>query len=377
VRSATRIIAIAAAVTVVAALVPYWSTAMLITRAAAAPRWLVPIARWTARDISQVIEQIPLRSGETRARIFRPDGVPKRATLLVSGVHADGIDEPRLIRLARELAGTGVVVLTPEIDDLIHYRLTSRVTDTIEDVAQWMSTRPDTFGANRIGLIGVSFSGGLSIVAAGRPSVRDRIAYVLSFGGHGNLPRVLRYLCTGEGAPHPPHDYAVAVFLYQAAELVVPPEQVAPLRKGVQAFLEASAVNRHDPATGDRLFAAARSRHLEMSEPSATLLKYVGDRNVSALGARLRPYLDQLGQDPALSPDRSPVPTAPVYLLHGVDDHVIPAMESIRLAEHLRGKTRVRHLLSGFLTHVDVANRPGVQDTWDMISFWKEILGER
>lgn len=375
--AARTIIAIAAATIIVAALAPYWSAAMLITRAAAAPHWLVPVARWTARDVSDAIEQIPVRSGMIRARVFRPDGTPMRAALLVSGVHPDGINEPRLVSLARELAGTGVVVLTPEVDDLIHYRLTSRVTDTIEDVAHWMSTRPGMFGASRIGLIGVSFSGGLSIVAAGRPSVRDRVAYVLSFGGHGNLPRVLRYLSTGEGAPRPPHNYALAVVLHQAAELAVPPEQVASLRQGIETFLEASALNRREPQKADELFAAARSRQLEMSEPSATLLKYVSDRNVAALGARLAPYLNQLGQDPALSPDRSPVPTAPVYLLHGVDDHVIPSLESTRLAEHLRGKTRVRHLLSSFLTHVDVANRPGVKDTWDMIDFWKEILSER
>lgn len=375
--AARTIIAIAAVVAIVAALLPYWSAAMLITRAAAAPRWLVPIARWASHDTSDSIQQIPVGTGVTRARIFRPEGVPKRAVLLVSGVHADGIDEPRLVRLARELASTGVVVLTPETEDLKQYRVTSRVTDTIEDVAKWMSARPDMFGRGRLGLIGISFSGGLSIVAAGRPSVRGRVAFVLSFGGHGNLPRVLRYLCTGEGAPLPPHDYALAVVLHQAAELVVPPDQVPALREGVQAFLDASAVNRQDPEEGDRLFAAARSRYLGMSEPSATLLKYVGDRNVSALGARLVPYLDQLGQDPALSPDRSPVPTAPVYLLHGVDDHVIPAVESTRLAEHLRGKTRVRHLLSGFLTHADVADRPGVRDTWDMISFWTALLAER
>ena len=48
-----------------------------------------------------------------------------------------------------------------------------------------------------VGLMGISFSGGLSIVAAGRPTLRDRVAYVFSFGGHDDLPRVLRYLCTG------------------------------------------------------------------------------------------------------------------------------------------------------------------------------------
>ena len=375
--AARTVIAIAAATLVVVALAPYWTAAMLITRAAAAPRWLLPVAHWDARDVSDSIARVPVRSGTIRARVFRPEGTPRRAALLVSGVHPDGIEDRRLVGLARELAATGVVVLTPEIDDLVHYRLTSRVTDTIEDVALWMSTHPDMFGASRIGIIGVSFSGGLSIVAAGRPSVRDRVAYVLSFGGHGNLPRVLRYLCTGEGAPRPPHDYAVAVVLHQAAELAVPPEQVASLREGIETFLEASALDRQEPEKADRLFAAARSRQLEMAEPSATLLTYVNDRNVSALGARLVPYLNQLGQDPALSPDRSPVPTAPVYLLHGADDNVIPAVESTHLAEHLRGRTRMRYLLSSFLTHVDVAARPGAKDTWDMIAFWRALLAEQ
>jgi dienelactone hydrolase len=373
---ARTVIAVAAATIVVAVLAPYWSAAMLITRAAAAPRWLAPAAQWTARSISESIEPVPVRSGTIRARVFRPEGSPRRAALLVSGVHAAGIDDPRLVRLARELAATGMVVLTPEIDDLIHYRLTSAVTDTIENIAQWMSTHPDLFGASRIGLIGVSFSGGLAIVAAGRPSVRDRVAYVLSFGGHGNLPRVLRYLCTGEGAPRPPHDYALAVVLHQAAELAVPREQVASLREGVETFLEASMLERREPEKAARMFAAAKSLQLEMAEPSATLLKHVSDRNVSALGPRLVPYLSQLGQDPALSPDRSPAPAAPVYLLHGANDNVIPAIESIRLAEHLRGSTRVRHLLTNFLTHVDLATRPGVQDTWQMIDFWKDILDE-
>jgi dienelactone hydrolase len=375
--AARTLIAVAAATLIVVALAPYWSAAMLITRAAAAPRWLVPVARWAARDVSDAIEQIPVRTGTTRARVFRPAGTPARAVLLVSGVHPDGINEPRLVSLARELAGTGVIVVTPEIDDLIRFRLTSRVTDTIEDAARWMSTRPDLFGGSRIGLIGVSFSGGLSIVAAGRPSVRDRIAYVLSFGGHGNLPRVLRYLCTGEGAPRPPHDYALAVVLHQAAEIAVPAEQLASLREGIELFLEASALDRHEPQKAEQLFAAVRSRQLEMAEPSATLLTYVSDRNVSALGARLVPYLSQLGQEPALSPDRSPAPTAPVYLLHGADDNVIPTIESTRLAEHLRGRTRVRHLLSRFLTHADVAASPSAKDTWDMIAFWRAVLGEQ
>jgi dienelactone hydrolase len=370
------VIVVALAAIVIAAVVPYWTAAMLISRAAGIGGWLQSMSRWAALDVSRSLEQIPTRGGEIRARVFRPGGAATRAALLVSGVHRDGIDEPRLVTLAHELAATGVVVVTPEIDDLIHYRLDARVTDTIEDAAIWMTGKPDAFGTAPIGLIGVSFSGGLSVVAAGRPSIRDRVAYVLSFGGHGNLPRVLRYLCTGEGAPQQPHDYALAVVLHQAADLVVPPEQAAPLRDGLEAFLDASAVHRTDPDKARQMFATLASQPSRIAEPSATLLRHVHNRDVRALGATLLPHLAQLGQDPSLSPDRSPAPAAPVYLLHGIDDNVIPAVESTRLAEYLREKTRVRHLISGFLTHADVAGTPGVKDMWGMVRFWKDLLAE-
>src|SRR6266498_3246369 len=93
-----------------------------------------------------------------------------------------------------------------------------------------------------VGLMGISFSGGLSIVAAGRPSLAGHVAYVFAFGGHDDLPRVLRYLCTGS-EPYPahelgvqsdrpfvlaPHDYGVAVILLGAADRVVPKAQVGP-----------------------------------------------------------------------------------------------------------------------------------------------------
>jgi dienelactone hydrolase len=363
-------------VVLVAVLAPFWTAATLIARGAGASGVLGTASQWTARDVSPSGEYIPTRSGAIRARIFRPAGSVSGAVLLVTGVHRDGINEPRLRTLAGELAAAGRVVVTPEIGDLLHYRVTSRVTDAIEDVAKWMTARGDLFGADRIGVIGVSFSGGLSIVASGRPSIRGQIAYVLSFGGHGNLPRVLRYLCTGEGGPQPPHPYGVAVLLHQSAERVVPTEQVSGLREALETFLDASAIKRTDAARAARLFSDLRSRASRMPGPSATLVTHLADGDVSSLGAAIAPHLDHLGQDAALSPDRSPPPIAPVYLLHGEDDNVIPARESFRLAEHLRPHTRVRALISGFLSHADVADTPGVNDTLNMIGFWKAVLAE-
>ena len=71
-------------------------------------------------------------------------------------------------------------------------------------------------------------------------------------------------------------------------------------------------------------FAKAREMVKELPEPSATYLKYVNERNVKALGPLLVPHLG-LQADPAASPERaSSVPSAPVFLLHGDEDTVIP-----------------------------------------------------
>lgn len=383
IKGAAVAITVVGAAIVAAMLIPYWTAAALVLRAAGTQGWVGSLARADARTVRESIERVPIRTGSMRVRIFRPEGTANRATLLVSGVHPDGIDEPRLMGLARELAATGTIVATPEIEDLIQYRLTARATDTIEDAAIWMLERTEP-ARRRIGIIGVSFSGGLSIVAAGRASVRDRLSFVLSFGGHGNLPRVLRYLFTGVEPAAPgfasrtrePHDYALAVILHQAAELVVPPAQVAPLQAALSTFLAASAVNRTSREQAARLFDASRAQGEAMPEPARTLMKHISERNVTALGRVLLPHLDKLASDPALSPDQSTPPTARVYLLHGADDSLIPAAESVLLAEHLRHHTRVRLLLSASLTHVDLTAEPTVKDTWDMIAFWKSALAE-
>ena len=105
----------------------------------------------------------------------------------------------------------------------------------------------------------------------------------------------------------------------------MPPEQVAPLRAAVRRYLEASQLDMADKPAAAREFAALRDVARTLPEPSATLLGYVNDRDVAHLGPRLLPYIGDYGGDPALSPSKSPKPAVPVFLLHGLDDNVIPA----------------------------------------------------
>lgn len=341
------------------------------------PRTVVSLSAGNAYRLDSV--QIPTRHASLAARVFASDGAARGAVLLVPGVHAGGIEEPRLVGFAEDLAARGFIVVTAELPDLKQYLITPRSTDMIEDAARWLSEQRNLAPDGRVGLIGISFGGGLSIVAAGRPSIRDRVAFVLSFGGHGDLPRTLRYLCTGvlaDGGAHPPHDYGVVIILLGVADRMVPADQVTRLRDGIRTFLEASHVDMVDKARARTIFDRAQAMAAAMPEPSRSLMTAVNDRDVAGLGPRLLPHVEALGADPTLSPVDAPAPLAPVFLLHGADDNVIPAVESTRLADHLRPHTAVRVLLTPLITHAEV-NRPADWgEIWKLVSFWTDVLDE-
>lgn len=321
---------------------------------------------------------VPWRGGELRARLYRPRGASDRAMLLVPGVHASGVDEPRLVQFARDLASVRHTVLTVELTDLTKYQITPRTTDMIEDAAAWLAGQRELAPDGRVGMMGISFAGGLSIIAASRPSLRGRVAFVMSFGGHGDLARTLRYLCTGiqpDGSRRPPHDYGVAIILLSVTDRVVPPAQVEPLRQAILTFLEASRLDLVDKGRSIAEFEHARRVAASLPEPARTLMGYVNDRDVGHLGPILLPHVAEVGDDAMLSPDREAAPSCPVYLLHGTDDNVIPAIESSLLAQTLRGKGVTVHVLATpLVTHAEVDKSAGWRAIVDLVSFWRGVL---
>ena len=378
---------------------PYVDALALITRAAGIQGALGSIGHWRAHGVvTEGLIKIATRHGEVDGRIYRPmTGTFRRSVALVPGVHIDGIRESRLVGLAEDLAGAGYQVLTVAPPNLQRFMITPENIDIIEDAARWLALEhpgPD----GKIGMLGISFSGGLSIVAAGRPDLRDKVAFVMSFGGHGDLARVLRYLCSGNapamppvdeakklvaGAEHvsiaPPHDYGVAVTLLSLAEFVVPPDQVEPLRKGILTFLTASSLDGPDKARAKVEFENARGFEKTLPEPARTLMEHVNNRAVDKLSPVLLPIVEKVWERPelaAMSPERMPAPRGAVFLLHGAEDSVIPSVETVLLANHLRDKTELHAVLSGLITHAEVDKSAAAIEVWRLIGFWKDLMSE-
>jgi hypothetical protein len=377
---------------------PYVDAAAFIARAADLAGPPAALASWrsTPAEPPSTIA-IATRGGDVPARVYRPAISFTRTIVLVPGVHRDGIDEARLVGLAQDLVATGFAVVTVAAPDLQRFRITAAVTDVIEDAIAWTADQPALAPDGRVGVLGVSFSGGLSIVAGGRERIRDRLAFIISFGGHGDLSRVMHYLASGEvlgdvdsarqsrvvaGADqvevHPPHDYGVAVVLLTLAGQLVPADQVGPLTAGIEGFLLASSLDMVDKPRALEEFARMRAYAETLPEPAATLMRFVNDRAVKDLGARLLPVVDATASHPdmpALSPEKAPAPpAAPIFLLHGSDDNVIPSVETVLLGEFLQDRAPVRGLLSGLITHAEVDRAPTVTEAWRLMAFWRQAF---
>jgi pimeloyl-ACP methyl ester carboxylesterase len=363
---------------------PYVRATSLIVRTAGLERQHPTLAAIETDVVAERPDTVPSRFGPLRAKLYTPRTHTEGALLLTPGVNALGIDEPRLVAFARHLAASGFIVLTPELPDLSRYLVTARSTDMIEDAAVWFSSRTDLTRGHRIGLAGISFAGGLSMVAAGRPSLRGRLAFVFSFGGHANFQRVVGYLCSGAEPPAPgiehappvpaPHDYGVAIVALDLADAIVPPAQVEPLRTGILTFLHASHLALFDKAEAEREFASARAQEQAMAEPGRTFLHLVNERDVKTLGPALLPHIANMGDDVALSPDRSPAPDVPVFLLHGIEDNVVPALETLRLARYLEPHTTVHVLLTPLISHAEVDRPATTGEVVALVRFWAGML---
>ena len=137
----------------------------------------------------------------------------------------------------------------------------------------------------------------------------------------------------------------------------------------ILAFLDASHVDMVDKAQAQASSRARGHWPTALAEPARTLMTYVNDRDVDHLGPILLPHVARSEATRRCRRRRSAPPACPVYLLHGTDDNVIPAVESALLAETSNAAWRAS-------TARDAADHPrrgrssAARIRVDLVRFW-------
>lgn len=332
-----------------------------------------PVPEWLRRFVSEPIRvrdlQLPLASGTVRARLYTPVA-PKNAPAIIvlHGVHHLGIDEPRLENFATAMAACGIQVLTPELPDIKDYQVGSNSIATIGESSEWL-TRED--GGRPVGVLGLSFSGGLSLLAAADPSYQKEIRFVMAVGSQDEMSRVAAYYRTGEdlrpdGTEQTlaPHEYGPLVLEYEHVGEFVPAQDVTAIRAVLRAHLYEDATAEHVALASLNSKQAAEAKALmDMTLPATrTALERVDERHADDMAA--------------VSPHgRLATLKTPVYLLHGAGDNIIPSAETEWMAAELPKRSLKAVLISPVLSHLDLDGAaPTMADQLKLVHFFAEVL---
>lgn len=327
-----------------------------------------PLLRFETHPVTTEDVMIEGANGPLPARLYLPGGVRHpRGMVAVHGIHHLALEEPRLVAFARAVAASGLAVLTPQVDSLADYHVDASSIPAIGDSALWLQQRLKT---GPVTVTGISFAGGLSLLAATDPKYAPHIRALVLMGAYDDLARVSRFLATGQQElpdgrtePHPAHDYGAAVFVYAHLNQFFPAEDLSVAHEALRDWLWEQP---------------------DKAKPLIEKLSPASQATMDALLARrideVRPQiLDAIRTDQAelaaISPDDHVANLRiPVYILHGSADNIIPPAESLWLAKDLPHGVVKDVLITGAFSHVDPEKDASLGEELRLVHFIGDVL---
>jgi len=260
------------------------------------------------------------RKGSYRIARYLSGKKKSPAILLLNGMNIRGIDDPRIIDIAKAFCAAGFDVITGEIDDIKKLKIEI---STIEKIAELISLVQDSQDGDDISFLSVSFSGGLGLVAMEQMD-NCRIGNVMLLGTYADFASTIPYVVRN----YDRDNYGASVFFYNYINRVFP-----------------------DSSLPEVFYAQAVDNSLKRYESNS-----VKAGMVSALGSKDREIFDKLDNSGDyrreivreildVSENDEIRQLSPVYqmkysstrfaLVHGNDDPVISPSESIALSERM------------------------------------------
>lgn len=260
--------------------------------------------------------------------------------ILALGADPAEADDERVVRFTEGLARIGFAVLLTQSDELDAAVVLPVEIDRLAAAFEALAAHPRV-DSERVGYVGLSAGGSLTIVAASRPEVADRVAFVVALG--------------------PYHDAA------SLAASVLSESFRAP--GGVEAWDPARISERAVRNTLLASLGASGGDALDALGDGPTIGE--AEAFLAGLDAAQRANLD------GVSPSRHVEGLrAPLYLLHDRADRFVPWVESEALAA--AHEPAVYHRLDLF-DHVEPNPgnlRNAARDGWRLLRLLAHILGE-
>ncbi len=294
------------------------------------------------------------RLGEIDVTVYRPDRrQPLGHVFVCPGLHFAGANEPKMDRFLRALAAAGVQTTCAMPPGFRSLRLVASDLETTRRAFEWAVAR----SAGRIGVMSISFGSRFALELASDP----RCGGLLCFGGYASWQAAMRF-AVGLGPEVGERDplNRPVVFGQVAEHFGLDPDDVRTLR---------SAWLRYCIRTWGREPLKRQGRHVPVARSEAeTLPSHLlplflegcavdpacgAGVSASTAPTSLAAAIDLAAPahqwlDPRASAARV---TCPTWLVHGVDDDVIPVSQVDALAQLLPNAQTLQVVRTGLYGH--------------------------
>ncbi len=319
---------------------------------------LRPVTWFTAEPI---VERtfIDYDGGRILADIYRPPDDGSHAGLIFSmGAPPLYLDDPRLVKLAEDLARAGLVVVVPFSSRLDEEMIEPEEVEALIGVFQHLERQPYV-DPDRVGYFGISVGSSLALLAAADSRIADRVDYVVSFGGYYDALDTFtavgakRLVYDGLEEEWEPDNHTVEVMALQfIAELSDPGDRETLCRvfvverSGREALCDAALAVRRSATAAEiaELTSEGQIAYEFMTSGDLARAEELSSQLPAAALARLE----------ALSPRRTiDKLEAEVFIIHDQGDAFVPYVESRRLRDALAGREDVHFTEVSLFEHVE------------------------
>jgi pimeloyl-ACP methyl ester carboxylesterase len=226
-------------------------------------------------------------------------------------------------------------------------------------------------GLPKVGVLGLSFGGGLALLAADKPEYADKIGFVVAVGAHDDMTRVAHFFAAnmieqpdGSTVALKAHEYGVLVLAYSHIEDFFPPKDAPVAREALRQWLWEQPSDSMQTAQG---LSPAGRKQLDSILHHRELLQ-------AGLVQEIQKHADEMQ---AVSPHgQISSLRVPVYLLHGSTDTIIPASETMWLAKDVPPQQLKAVLISPAMNmiHVDGQHPVTTSERWALVDFMAQVL---
>jgi len=300
---------------------------------------------------------------------------PVGAVILVSGINSQGRAHPALARIGAAMSRAGAAVMIPELPVFFAARVDATEVGRIVAAFQALAGRPEV-DSDRIGIMGISVGGSLSLIAAADPAIADQVKWVGAFGAYADAGEIMTSVVS--------HEYRLdgqviewdPVLLVRQIVFGLVTEQVTNGRDHGYLYGAYDDLNNQDVHP-------LPDAHLPLTSTAATAAEAIllaktlpqAEAALAAAPAGLREVLDGISPIRYVAGIR-----ADVFLMHDVSDHHIPYSNSRELAAAMEAAGVPVHLGEFRLfDHVQPETADPIAaapEIWKLFWFIRDIAAE-